>query len=266
MKLLLKKDLKRNLCSLIFLLFYKYMDLYLKNYLELNHRMLEGGGVGGSSKKITFVTGNMKKLEELKAILGNGFPFKLDNAKIDLPELQGEPEEVAIEKAKLAAKEINGPILIEDTSLCFNALGGLPGVYIKWFFEKVGNEGLYKMLEGFEDKSGYAQCIFTFCAGPESVPVTFVGRTYGKIVKPRGPEGFGWDPVFEPDEHDKTFAELDKEVKNKISHRFNSLMKVKSYFEEHHDEVEKEINKTGINTSLMRVRRRKNHRRSKKRN
>jgi inosine triphosphate pyrophosphatase len=245
------------------------MDLYLKNYLELNHKMLEGGGSVG--KKITFVTGNMKKLEELKAILGNGFPFELDNAKIDLPELQGEPEEVAIEKAKLAAKEINGPILIEDTSLCFNALGGLPGVYIKWFFEKVGNEGLYKMLEGFEDKSGYAQCIFTFCAGPGSVPITFVGRTPGKIVKPRGPEGFGWDPVFEPDEHDKTFAELDKEVKNKISHRFNSLMKVKNYFEEHHDEVEKEINKTGINTSrintrrssLMRVRRRKN---SKKRN
>jgi inosine/xanthosine triphosphate pyrophosphatase family protein len=42
----------------------------------------------------------------------------------------------AIEKAKLAAKEVNGPVLIEDTSLCFNALGGLPGVYIKWFYEK----------------------------------------------------------------------------------------------------------------------------------
>jgi len=184
----------------------------------------------GGGKKITFVTGNMKKLEELKDILGDS--FQLDNAKIDLPELQGEPDEVAIEKAKLAAKEINGAVLIEDTSLCFNALGGLPGVYIKWFFEKIGNEGLYKMLEGFVDKTAYAQCIFTYCAGPDSKPITFVGRTNGKIVKPRGPEGFGWDPVFEPEGYDQTFAELDKEVKNKISHRYKSLMKVKNYFEE----------------------------------
>jgi inosine triphosphate pyrophosphatase len=199
------------------------MDKYLQNYLDLHSNMYGGG------KKITFVTGNMKKLEELKAILGDS--FQLDNAKIDLPELQGEPDEVAIEKAKLAAKEINGAVIIEDTSLCFNALGGLPGVYIKWFFEKIGNEGLYKMLEGFEDKTAYAQCIFTYCAGPDSEPITFVGRTNGKIVKPRGPEGFGWDPVFEPEGYDQTFAELDKEVKNKISHRYKSLMKVKSYFE-----------------------------------
>jgi inosine triphosphate pyrophosphatase len=200
------------------------MDLYLKNYLELHYKMLGGG------KKITFVTGNMKKLEELKSILGDS--FQLDNAKIDLPELQGEPEEVAIEKAKLAAKEINGAVLIEDTSLCFNAMGGLPGVYIKWFSEKLGNDGLYKMLDGFEDKTAYAQCIFTYCEGPGKEPITFVGRTNGKIVKAKGSEGFGWDPIFQPDGYDETFAELDKDVKNKISHRYNSLMKVKKYFEE----------------------------------
>jgi inosine triphosphate pyrophosphatase len=216
------------------------MDLYLKNYLDLQYKML------GGAKKITFVTGNMKKLEELKSILGDS--FQLDNAKIDLPELQGEPEEVAIEKAKLAAKEINGAVLIEDTSLCFNALGGLPGVYIKWFFEKIGNDGLYKMLEGFEDKTAYAQCIFTYCEGPGKEPTTFVGITKGKIIKSRGLEGFGWDPIFQPDGFDQTFAELDKEVKNKISHRYNSLMKVKEYFEENKidkiDEVDKKISRS----------------------
>ena len=200
------------------------MDKYLKNYLDLQHKML-GGGVG----KITFVTGNIKKLEEVKAILGD--TLQLDNAKIDLPELQGDPEQVAIEKAKLAAKEINGPVLIEDTSLCFNAFGGLPGVYIKWFVEKLGNEGLYKMLEGYEDKTAYSQCIFTYCEGPGKEPITFVGRCNGKIVKPRGPTGFGGDPNFQPEGYDKTFAELDKEVKNKISHRYKSLMKVLKYFE-----------------------------------
>lgn len=65
------------------------------------------------------------------AILGDDFPFTLVSQKIDLPELQGEPEEVAKEKCKLAADIVKGPVMVEDTSLCFNALGGLPGVYIK---------------------------------------------------------------------------------------------------------------------------------------
>jgi len=65
------------------------------------------------------------------AILGDDFPFTLVSQKIDLPELQGEPEEVVKEKCKLAADIVKGPVMVEDTSLCFNALGGLPGVYIK---------------------------------------------------------------------------------------------------------------------------------------
>ena len=200
------------------------MDNYLKNYLDLHYKML-----GGAGKEITFNSGNPKKVEELQAILGDSIKLKI--SKIDLPELQGEPEEVAIEKAKLAASQIGGAILIEDTSLCFNALGGLPGVYIKWFYDKIGNDGLYRMLEGFADKTAYAQCVFTYCEGPGIEPITFVGRTLGRIVMPRGAGGFGWDAVFQPDGYDQTFAELDPVVKNKISHRFNSLMKVKEYFE-----------------------------------
>jgi inosine triphosphate pyrophosphatase len=71
------------------------------------------------------------RLEEVKAIFGTESPFTLVNQSIDLPELQGEPEDVAKEKCKLASQQINGPVMVEDTSLCFNALNGLPGVYIK---------------------------------------------------------------------------------------------------------------------------------------
>ena len=60
---------------------------------------------------------------------------------IDLPEYQGEPEQVAESKCKLAAEHIHGPVVIEDTSLCFNALGGMPGPYIKWFLAKIGPAG-----------------------------------------------------------------------------------------------------------------------------
>ena len=76
---------------------------------------------------LTFVTGNSKKLEEVIAILGPTSTFSIVSAKVDLPELQGEPDEVAREKAKIAAATLGVPVIVEDTSLCFNALGGLPG-------------------------------------------------------------------------------------------------------------------------------------------
>ncbi|XP_022980416.1 inosine triphosphate pyrophosphatase [Cucurbita maxima] len=181
-------------------------------------------------RPVTFVTGNAKKLEEVRAILGNSVPFR--SLKLDLPELQGEPEDISKEKARLAAIQVNGPVLVEDTCLCFNALKGLPGPYIKWFLEKIGHEGLNNLLVAYEDKSAYASCIFSFSLGPEAEPITFVGNTPGKIVLPRGPNDFGWDPIFQPDGYDQTYAEMSKEEKNKISHRYRALALVKSHFAE----------------------------------
>ena len=53
-------------------------------------------------------------------------------------------------------------------------------------------------------------------------PILFIGKTEGLIVKARGDNNFGWDPIFQPDGYDKTYAELDKDIKNKISHRFKA--------------------------------------------
>ena len=61
---------------------------------------------------------------------------------IDLPEYQGTPEEIVRAKCTLAAQHIKGPVVVEDTSLCFNALGGMPGPYIKWFLKEVGPAGM----------------------------------------------------------------------------------------------------------------------------
>ncbi|RYR28119.1 hypothetical protein Ahy_B01g052228 isoform A [Arachis hypogaea] len=201
------------------------------------------------SRPVTFVTGNAKKLDEVRAILGQSIPFQ--SLKLDLPELQGEPEDISKEKARLAAVQVNGPVLVEDTCLCFNALKGLPGPYIpeissfylrsrevvqavlsKWFLQKIGHEGLNNLLRAYDDKSAYALCVFSFAIGPNSEPITFAGKTPGKIVLPRGPTDFGWDPIFQPDGYEQTYAEMPKEEKNKISHRFRSLELVKSYFAE----------------------------------
>ncbi|XP_021260745.1 inosine triphosphate pyrophosphatase isoform X3 [Numida meleagris] len=154
--------------------------------------------------------------------------------------------------------QIRGPVIVEDTCLCFNALGGLPGPYIveclllqpawephtghwdarcgrraliKWFLEKLKPEGLYKLLAGFEDKSAYALCTFAFSTGNPEEPVKlFKGQTHGVIVEPRGPRDFGWDPCFQPDGYDQTYAELPKAVKNSISHRYRALSELSAFF------------------------------------
>ena len=94
------------------------------------------------SKAIYFITGNQNKLKEFNQIIGQVPSFEFLTKSIDLPEFQGEPEDVAIAKCKTALEIANAPVLIEDTSLCFNALGGLPGPYIKWFLDKIKPEGL----------------------------------------------------------------------------------------------------------------------------
>jgi inosine triphosphate pyrophosphatase len=176
---------------------------------------------------ITFVTGNKNKLIETRQIIGDD--VKMECQKIDLPEIQGSTQEIAIYKCKEAAKVVDGPVITEDTCLCFNAMNSLPGPYIKWFLRELGPEGLSKMLDSFEDKSGYALCTFAYCAGPESNVVLFEGKTLGQIVRPRGPFDFGWDPIFLPDGFDQTYAEMPKELKNTISHRGRALEKLKEF-------------------------------------
>lgn len=197
-------------------------------------------------EEIVFVTGNAKKLEEVKQILDSGtqkVPFTITNQKIDLPELQGEsPEEIAREKCRLAAERVQGPVMCEDTCLCYHALKGLPGPYIKWFLGKLGHDGLNKLLAGYEDKSAYAQCLFALTAGPGCEILIFDGRTEGKIVPARGPLDFGWDPVFEPLESDGlTYAEMPKAAKNTISHRGRSLEKLRSWLIENADAFSKGV-------------------------
>lgn len=206
------------------------------------------------SKPISFITGNAKKLEEVIAILGKEFPRELISRKIDLPELQGEMDEISIKKCQEAAKYTQGPVIVEDTCLCFKSLGDLPGKYlvyisyfiilkltkscypmfigpyIKWFLEKIGPEGLFKMLAGFDDYSATAVCTLAYSSGESDEVLLFQGKTEGKIVEPRGPRDFGWDPCFQPNGFTQTYAELPKDVKNSISHRYKAVDLLKNHF------------------------------------
>ncbi|CDR41909.1 CYFA0S08e01442g1_1 [Cyberlindnera fabianii] len=182
---------------------------------------------------ITFVTGNLNKLAEFKAIVEDD---TIVHQKVDLEEIQGSIADISTKKAKAAAKVVKGPVLVEDTCLVFNALTKpgieLPGPYIKWFLESMGVEDLPKLLAGFDDKSAQAICTFAYCAGPDAEPQLFQGINDGVIVdKPRyvGDAPFGWDPLFMPNGYTETYGEMDKALKNTISHRYKSLMLVKEF-------------------------------------
>ncbi|EAU84251.2 inosine triphosphate pyrophosphatase [Coprinopsis cinerea okayama7 len=186
-----------------------------------------------ASKPLVFVTGNANKLKEVKYILfQGGNPIEIENQAVDLPEIQGTTTEVARDKCRRAAEALGTACITEDTALGFNALKGLPGPYIKYFLEALGHEGLNKMLAGFEDKTADAICTFAYSAGPGTEPIIFEGRTPGKIVPARGPGIFGWDAVFEPIEgNGLTYAEMPPEEKNKISHRYRALDKLRDFLQ-----------------------------------
>ncbi|KAG8929647.1 nucleoside triphosphate pyrophosphohydrolase ham1 [Tulasnella sp. 419] len=181
------------------------------------------------ANRLVFITGNANKLKEVREILSGGTPIELDSKDLNLPEIQGTTQEVAIEKCRRAAELVGGPCITEDTALCFEALHGLPGPYIKPFLEKLGLMGLYTLLDGFETRRATALCTFAYSAGPGTEPILFEGRTEGTIVLPRGPAVFGWNPIFEAVETGKTFAEMTSEDKNSISHRYRALEKLREY-------------------------------------
>ncbi|KFY26327.1 hypothetical protein V493_04163 [Pseudogymnoascus sp. VKM F-4281 (FW-2241)] len=177
--------------------------------------------------QLNFITGNKHKLAEVQAILGDA--VDLQSRSIDLVEIQGTIEEISKDKCRRAAEQVQGPVLVEDTALIFNAFQNLPGPYIKWFFESLGHDGLNKLLAGFEDKTAQSVCTFAYSEGPGHEPIIFQGRTDGKIVPARGAIAFGWDPIFEYGPAGQTYAEMPKAEKNKISHRGKALDKLKAW-------------------------------------
>ncbi|VEU38719.1 unnamed protein product [Pseudo-nitzschia multistriata] len=144
--------------------------------------------------------------------------------QVDLPEIQEvNTEGVAKEKALLAAQLAGGPSLIEDTSLEFHALGGMPGPYIKWFQERLQSVGLWRILTAYEDKSATAVCTLAFSPAPHADPVLFTGKVDGTIVEPVDGRGFGWDSIFVPEEENQPFSCLSTERKNELSHRGDAV-------------------------------------------
>lgn len=161
-----------------------------------------------------FVTGSKNKFEEAKAILP-----ELVQVDLDLPEIQdSDPQAIIRAKLEAAVAHQEGEFVVEDTSLYMEALNGLPGPLIKWFMKTIGIEGLSKIADAFGNDRASARTIVGYAKSNGEVAF-FEGEVRGRIVKPIGSSNFGWDPIFLPDGHEHTFAEMAPEEKNEVSMR-----------------------------------------------
>lgn len=180
-------------------------------------------------KSLTFITGNPNKAAQL----GKYLSFEVQHAKLDIPEIQSLIlEEVATEKAKAAFAELGTPVLVEDTALTFLALKGLPGTFVKWFLESVGNQGMTDMLKSYDERRAVAETCFALC--DETGVNLFLGECRGSVpVSPRG-EGFGWNPIFVPEGETLTWAEMTPEQTVKTSMRRRAIEKLQAYLEKNY--------------------------------
>jgi XTP/dITP diphosphohydrolase len=172
-------------------------------------------------KSITFITGNINKVEQTKRYLD----IPLEHKKLDLMEIQSlDPKEVIEHKIQEAYNIINKPVLVEDTSVVIHALGRLPGPFIKWFLEELGPVGICKLVPN-ENRKATASVLFGLHDGKKIY--YFEGKIQGTIAtKPRGKNGFGWDPIFIPDGQNKTHAQMSDVEMDKISIRKIALGKM----------------------------------------
>ncbi|MBU4502313.1 MAG: RdgB/HAM1 family non-canonical purine NTP pyrophosphatase [Nanoarchaeota archaeon] len=178
-------------------------------------------------KEITFITGNEHKLREAIEILG----VNIQQKSIDLPEIQSVELKPVIEaKLKGAYEILQKPVIVEDVGFFSESLNGLPGALIKWFIETLGRDGIVKILEPFDNKKVTVVCAVGYTEDGETIHV-FEGKVNGIVVPKRGESGFGFDPIFEPEGHSKTFAEMSAEEKNAISHRGRAFEKFKEFLE-----------------------------------
>lgn len=171
-------------------------------------------------RPFTLVTGNPSKLEEAHRILAAvAADVGISHAEVDLPEIQS-LDLIAVLRAKAgeAWARLRRPLVVEETGLELAALGGFPGPLVKWMLAAVGPEGVARTAISLGDPRATARCAVLFKDGEEEA--IGVGEDHGRLVlPPRGDHGFGWDPVFQPDGHDGTYAELGMDAKDATGHR-----------------------------------------------
>lgn len=161
------------------------------------------------------VSGNRGKIAEARRLTG----LDLEAVELDLPEIQSlDLLEVLAAKGEEAWRRLRRPLVVEEAGLGLAAMNGFPGPLVKWMLEAIGAEGLARTALARENTSATATCALLYRDAHRTVIAE--GKTEGTLLlPPRGPHGFGWDPVFLPEGETRTFGELSGAEKDALSHR-----------------------------------------------
>ncbi len=172
-------------------------------------------GIERPAVSFVLVTGNPGKRREAERLLGG----RIETVDLDLPEIQSDDlHQVLLAKGEEAWRRVGRPLVVEETGLELDALGGFPGPLVKWMLGRIGADGIARTALALGDPGVVARCALLF--RDERGSVTAEGTTRGDLVlPPRGDGGFGWDPVFVPEGETRSYAELDGETKDRLGHR-----------------------------------------------
>lgn len=189
-------------------------------------------------KQIVLASNNKGKIAEFQSIFSQMGINIIPQIDFNVPEID-EPYstfvENALHKARHCSQHTGLPALADDSGICVQALDGKPGVLSARYSGEpkndiLNNKKLINELNCFSDKSAYYYCVLVLVRNPtDPQPMIADGHLYGSIVdEPFGNNGFGYDPHFYLEQFGKTVAQLDDNLKNKISHRkmaINNLIK-----------------------------------------
>ncbi len=191
--------------------------------------------------RLILATRNAHKTAEIRAMIGDRFEVLDATAFPDFPEIE-ETGTTFLENARLKAegisRRVEGWVLSDDSGLEVDALGGAPGVWSSSYGGEEGNHArnnarLLGEMAGKADRSARFRCTMVLARGGAE-QANFSGTVEGCIVESlHGSGGFGYDPLFIPAGHDRTFAELGDAIKNTLSHRSRALGQVIAFFGGH---------------------------------
>jgi len=183
-------------------------------------------------KKIYFVTGNKGKVLEAKKKLSK-IDIDIIQKNVGYPEIQADSlEEVAEYGIKHLKDKLDCPFILEDAGLFIDSLNGFPGVYSAYVYYTIGCKGILKLLEKEKNRKATFKSVYAFYNNGEKE--IFIGKCNGVInTKIIGEKGFGYDPIFIPNTKNKTFAQMNPEEKNSVSHRGQALDKLTNFLKKY---------------------------------
>jgi len=177
-------------------------------------------------KKLYFITSNKRKVKEATEKL-RPLGFSVVQKDLGYPEVQADClEEVAQQGIEHVRAKFHQAFMLEDAGLFIEALQGFPGVYSKYVFFTIGLPGILRLLDNVKNRKAVFRSVYAY-SKPGKKPVIVLGECTGTIsTETRGKHGFGYDPIFIPNDEKKTFGEMTTEEKNQFSHRAKALEKL----------------------------------------